>query len=496
MSSYAYPSSANVNPYWGPPVASVAALPAAGSTGEIRLVLDVDDLYQWNGSSWERVTQNTADVTGPSSSVDSEMALFNGTGGKTLKRASGTGYAKAASGVVSFQAVPIPVADGGTNSTAALNSNRLMKSASGAVVEAAAITASRALVSDADGIPTHSAVTATELGYVGGVTSGVQTQLDAKLAKAGGTMTGDLVLAGDPDSALKAATKQYVDSVAAGLDVKPSVLCATTANVTLSGEQTLDGVLTSASRVLVKNQSAPAENGIYVSAAGAWTRATDMDAWAEVPGAFCFVEQGTLYADTAFVCTANASGTLGSTSISWSQFAGAGTYTADGSGIELTGTQFSLELDGTTLTKGAAGLKVTAVTGSRALVSDASGNMAAATTTATEIGYVNGVTSAIQTQLNAINAGKGIVSVSSNVTLTEQRIHLVDTSAARSLTLPAPAATSFIVVKDSTGSCATNSITIVRAGSEKIETVAASYVLDTDLGSWTFVSNGTDWFIV
>jgi hypothetical protein len=159
----------------------------------------------------------------------------------------------------------------------------------------------------------------------------------------GGTFASPTAITGlpDPSSAQDAATKAYVDSVAAGLDVKPSVKCATTANITLSGEQTLDGVLTSASRVLVKNQNAPAENGIYLSAAGAWTRVTDMDAWTEVPGAFVFVEEGALYADTGWVCSANTGGTLGSTSITWSQFSGAGTYTA-GTGLSLTGTQFAI----------------------------------------------------------------------------------------------------------------------------------------------------------
>lgn len=159
---------------------------------------------------------------------------------------------------------------------------------------------------------------------------------------AGGTMTGLLVLSADPSAALGAATKQYVDSVAAGLSVKPSVLVATTANITLSGEQTIDGILTSGSRVLVKNQTTTADNGIYVSGAGAWARASDMAAWSQVPGAFCFVEEGSTYADTAFVSTADPGGTLGTTAITWSQFAGAGTYTA-GSGLTLTGTQFALD---------------------------------------------------------------------------------------------------------------------------------------------------------
>jgi hypothetical protein len=146
----------------------------------------------------------------------------------------------------------------------------------------------------------------------------------------------------DPASALELATKQYVDAVAQGLDPKASCAAATTANITLSGTQTIDGVaLIAGDRCLVKDQTLSQDNGIYLVAAGAWTRATDMDTWAKVPGAFTFVEQGTLYADTGWVCTSNAGGTLGTTPITWVQFAGVGSYTA-GTGLTLTGTQFSL----------------------------------------------------------------------------------------------------------------------------------------------------------
>jgi hypothetical protein len=90
-----------------------------------------------------------------------------------------TGGPITTSGTVSLIA-PVVIANGGTNSIAALNNNRVMKSAGGAIVEAAAITAARALISDANGIPTQSVTTDTELGYVNGVTSSIQDQLDAK----------------------------------------------------------------------------------------------------------------------------------------------------------------------------------------------------------------------------------------------------------------------------------------------------------------------------
>lgn len=154
---------------------------------------------------------------------------------------------------------------------------------------------------------------------------------------AGGTMTGLLTLSGDPTTNLQAATKQYVDSVASGLDVKGSVKAATTGAITLSGTQTIDGVsVVAGDRVLVKNQSPATGNGIYVVAAGAWTRATDMDSSGEFAGAFTFVEQGTVNADSGWVCTTDGSVTIGTTNVDFAQFSGAGQITA-GAGLTKTG---------------------------------------------------------------------------------------------------------------------------------------------------------------
>lgn len=76
----------------------------------------------------------------------------------------------------------LPIARGGTNSSTALSNNRVMVSSAGAIVEAAAILANKALISDASGIPSASSVTNTELGYLSGVTSAVQTQISGKQA--------------------------------------------------------------------------------------------------------------------------------------------------------------------------------------------------------------------------------------------------------------------------------------------------------------------------
>jgi len=128
-----------------------------------------------------------------------------------------------------------------------------------------------------------------------------------------------------PSGSTDIANKGYVDTVAQGLDTKASCVAATTVNITLSAPQTVDGIaLVAGDRCLVKDQSTTANNGIYLVAAGSWTRALDMDTWAEVPGAYVFIETGTTQADTGWVCTSNAGGTIGVTAITWAQFSGAG----------------------------------------------------------------------------------------------------------------------------------------------------------------------------
>jgi hypothetical protein len=154
------------------------------------------------------------------------------------------------------------------------------------------------------------------------VAQGLTDRIMANGAKA---MTAELTLSGNPVTLLGAAPKQYVDAQAlaavAALDIKPSVVAATTANITLSAPQTIDGVsVVAADRVLVKNQTAPAENGIYIVGAAGWSRATDMAAWTNVPGAIVAIEGGTQWRDTLWLCTADAGGTLGTTAMTWRRF--------------------------------------------------------------------------------------------------------------------------------------------------------------------------------
>ncbi len=128
-----------------------------------------------------------------------------------------------------------------------------------------------------------------------------------------------------PSNPSDLVTKVYVDSIAQGLTVKQSVIVATTANITLSGEQTIDGVLTSTSRVLVKNQTLGQDNGIYVSSAGAWARATDYDTSLEAQaGTFMAVIQGTTQANQLWVQTVQ-NPTLGTTPLVFTQLSSTGT---------------------------------------------------------------------------------------------------------------------------------------------------------------------------
>lgn len=166
----------------------------------------------------------------------------------------------------------------------------------------------------------------------------------------GVTITGRIMSLTDPSSDQDAATKAYVDSVASGLDVKESVRAASTANGTLASAfangETLDGItLATGDRILLKHQSTASENGVYtVNASGAPTRATDYDSTAEVTtGAFTFVEEGTVNQSTGWTLTTTGTITLGSTSLSYTQFSGAGLITP-GDGLDKSGNTLSVDL--------------------------------------------------------------------------------------------------------------------------------------------------------
>ena len=160
-----------------------------------------------------------------------------------------------------------------------------------------------------------------------------------------------VILSGTTTNATDAATKAYVDSVAQGLDVKQSAHVATTANIaTLSGLLTIDGhTVQAGDRVLVKNQTTASQNGIYVADSSTWSRADDFDGTPSVTaGAFTFVEYGTTNGATGWVLTTTGAITIGTTPLTFTQFSGGGTYTA-GDALSLTGTEFDVKFDNTTI---------------------------------------------------------------------------------------------------------------------------------------------------
>jgi hypothetical protein len=148
-------------------------------------------------------------------------------------------------------------------------------------------------------------------------------------------------------------TKLYVDSLALGIAWKQPVNAATTANITLSGVQTIDAVsVVAGDRVLVKDQTAQADNGIYVAAAGAWSRSPDADTYDEMISALVFVESGG-QAGAAFYCPIQPGGTLGVTAITWNNFSVGGVYFA-GTGLNLSGGD-TFNITNTTVTAGSYG---------------------------------------------------------------------------------------------------------------------------------------------
>ncbi len=138
------------SPYWGEAAATAASLPTTGDvTGQVVFVLDTATLYYWDGAAWQAFVDGLADVSGPASSTDEALARFSGITGKIIE-----------------------------NSAATLSDAGLLITAN---VRPTSTTASRAVVTDGSKNLASSATTATELGYVSGVTSPLQTQIDAKV---------------------------------------------------------------------------------------------------------------------------------------------------------------------------------------------------------------------------------------------------------------------------------------------------------------------------
>ena len=235
--------------------------------------------------------------------------------------------------------------------------------------------------------------------------------------------------AGFTDNSL--TTKQYVDSVASGLNVKDSVRVATTAplgvytyNNGTSGVgatltfstavTTVDGVtLADGDKILVKNEPAAgafdAYNGIYVrTSSTVWTRDIEADTSVELTGgSFVFVEEGTIGAENGYVFTHNGLPTIGTTQLPVSQFSGAGQITA-GAALSKTGNQLDVNVDNSSIevTTDALNVKALGITNAMLAGSIATSKLAQ------PFFFISDETSTVaQINLNQtlrINAGEGI----------------------------------------------------------------------------------------
>lgn len=166
----------------------------------------------------------------------------------------------------------LPISKGGTNSGTALSNNRVIQSFAGAIVEAAAITASRALISDSNGIPTHSAVTSTELGHVSGVTSAIQTQLDGKADLAGDTFSGQVIVPAGSASTPGIAVGDSANGMYRSATNEVSLSTNGTQRVQIESDGDIFGT-TSGSRLATKNTY----NNISVTSLGAHDSGTSAD---------------------------------------------------------------------------------------------------------------------------------------------------------------------------------------------------------------------------
>ena len=342
-------------------VPSAANFPALANTGDL-FYRDSNDaneaLYVYNGATWIPAASgsgSTATVTGDVTGT----LLVGGSGALTLANiTAGTTVGIAAnSTIITYDSkgritnsTTTPIAIAATQvTTGSFSDARIAQSNvtqhQGALSIAAGQTTSGTF---ADARIAASNVTQHQAALTILETQITNGSLLARLAD-NETITGayqfnNPIVTATPISGSHATTKDYVDQAIAGLSWKNSALVATTANITLTGLQTVDGVaLVVGNRVLVKNQSTQAENGVYAVAASVWTRAADFDAVSpldEVNSAAVFVRSGTTQADTAWTQTAPVV-TIGSDAMVFAQFAGSNTFIT-GAGLTMTGNSFDV----------------------------------------------------------------------------------------------------------------------------------------------------------
>lgn len=260
------------------------------------------------------------------------------------------------------------------------------------------------------------------------------------------------------------------------VDWKSSVRLVSTANLDLSGAETIDGVATApGDRVLAVGQTAADENGIYVVAAGAWARSTDADTSAEVTsGMAVSVTEGTTYDNSLWLLSTNDPIVLDTTNLSFIQLPSLNDLLA-GAGLTKTGSTVDVG-QGIGMTVNANDVAIdTAVVPRKAVDNVFTGNN-------TFAGMNLAVTSTSAN--NSINAGV-------------DNVQLVDTTGGPvTITLPASHTVGdWFTVKDAGGAAATNAITVDPADADTIDG-AATYSIASNYEAITVISNGTNWFII
>lgn len=307
---------------------------------------DVGTVLTSNGSSapyWSNIVENatnaafSSDIHGGSAGQllyqsDVNNTSFIGVG------SSGQALISNGTAAPSWSNTVLDAATATTASNVAGGSagNLLYQSASSTTAKLGNGIAGQYLQSQGSSAPSWSSITAADVNAV---------PLNGANAMIGNLQMGgyNITNVGNPSANNDAANKAYVDSIATGLKIKSACRVATTANITLSATPTVDGVTVSnLDRVLVKNQTNLAENGIYVvNSGGAWSRAADADTWPELVGATCFITSGTANANTTWACNIASSGSLDTDPIVFVLFGASAAYTA-GTGLTLTGSVFSL----------------------------------------------------------------------------------------------------------------------------------------------------------